>query len=141
MGLFDGYYDPDQFEASGGLPGRLMSVMRQHGILPDTDVGAPPSSAIPAPTGASLAWPAAGTTSFAPYLLASGSAPQAQAQLAPTQLAQRRTQPAQPQPQAQPAQFQQPQTPPQQPPNGSAQPDVGGPSIGDGPGGLHCGTE
>jgi hypothetical protein len=25
MGLFDHYYDPDRFEASGGLLGRLLS--------------------------------------------------------------------------------------------------------------------
>ncbi len=31
MGLFDNYFDPDQFEASGGLVGRLMSLQRQQG--------------------------------------------------------------------------------------------------------------
>ena len=31
MGLFDSYFDPDQFEASGGLIGRLMSLQQQQG--------------------------------------------------------------------------------------------------------------
>ena len=29
MGLFDGYFDPEQFDASGGLLGRLISLQRQ----------------------------------------------------------------------------------------------------------------
>ena len=37
MGLFDGYYDPDQFEASGGLLGRLLSLQRQL-LYPDIDL-------------------------------------------------------------------------------------------------------
>jgi hypothetical protein len=31
MSLFDGYFDPDQFEAAGGLLGRLMSLQQQQG--------------------------------------------------------------------------------------------------------------
>lgn len=31
MSLFDGYFDPDQFEPDGGLLGRLLSLQRQQG--------------------------------------------------------------------------------------------------------------
>ena len=31
MGLFDSYFDPEQFDASGGLLGRLISLQRQQG--------------------------------------------------------------------------------------------------------------
>jgi hypothetical protein len=31
MGLFDGYFDPEQFQASGGLLGRLLSLQQQQG--------------------------------------------------------------------------------------------------------------
>jgi hypothetical protein len=31
MGLFDGYFDPDQFQDSGGLLGRLLSLQREQG--------------------------------------------------------------------------------------------------------------
>jgi hypothetical protein len=45
MGLFDNYFDPDQFEASGGLLGRLQSLQRQQGLLPEADSdSAPPGS-------------------------------------------------------------------------------------------------
>jgi hypothetical protein len=139
MGLFDDYYDPDQFEASGGLPGRLMSLMRQQGMLPDGDVSAPPSSATPAQMGASLTWPSAGTTSFAPYLLASSGPPQPQAQQAPTQLAQVPIQSPQTQPQ-----VQQPQPGPQgqrqQPATDANQPVLNGPATGNGPGGSSGGA-
>ena len=60
MGLFDGYYDPDQLEASGGLLGRLMSLQRQQGILshPDFDLqtsGIQPTTPPPVP------WPGRST--------------------------------------------------------------------------------
>src|SRR5436190_2684751 len=31
MALFDGYFDPDQFQDSGGLLGRLLSLPQQQG--------------------------------------------------------------------------------------------------------------
>jgi hypothetical protein len=31
MGLFDGYFDPEQFNAGGGLLGRLVFLQRQQG--------------------------------------------------------------------------------------------------------------
>jgi hypothetical protein len=31
MGLFDGYFDPDQFGNGGGLLGRLLALQRQQG--------------------------------------------------------------------------------------------------------------
>jgi hypothetical protein len=37
MGLFDGYFDPQTFDASGGLLGRLLSLQRQQGIPPDSE--------------------------------------------------------------------------------------------------------
>jgi hypothetical protein len=51
MGLFDGYFDPDQFQDSGGLLGRLLSLQQQGQYQPSdsfdpqasTDAG-PPSS-------------------------------------------------------------------------------------------------
>jgi len=33
MGLFDDYFDPHQFEDSGGLLGRLLSLRQQQGHL------------------------------------------------------------------------------------------------------------
>lgn len=32
MGLFDGFFDLQQFQDSGGLPGRLLSLQRQQGL-------------------------------------------------------------------------------------------------------------
>jgi hypothetical protein len=52
MGLFDGYHDPDQFEASGGLLGRLISLQRLQGMPSDIEPGASSpalQSPIPAP--------------------------------------------------------------------------------------------
>lgn len=67
MGLFDSYFDPQQFQDSGGLLGRLLSLQQQQGqyqpgagfdpqvaangpssSLPSTAVSASPPSAMPA---------------------------------------------------------------------------------------------
>ena len=48
MGLFDGYFDPQQFEASGGLLGRLMSLQRQQDGY-DPDAGLDPPLRAPPP--------------------------------------------------------------------------------------------
>lgn len=67
MGLFDGYYDPDQFEASGGLLGRLLSLQRQEGFLPHPDFDLPPPGAQP-PTPSLMPWVASGSPSPAQAL-------------------------------------------------------------------------
>ncbi len=59
MGLFDGYYDPDQFETSGGLLGRLLSPQRLQGMPPDIEPSAS-SPAFQAPMSAPM-MPAPGT--------------------------------------------------------------------------------
>src|SRR5450756_2006530 len=44
MGLFDGYIDLDQFQASGGLLGRLLSLPQMQGLyLPDANLDQGPS--------------------------------------------------------------------------------------------------
>jgi len=60
-----GYYDPAQFEASGGLLGRLLSLQRQQGMLPDPDLDLPSAGFQP-------------TTSPPPQLNASEAASAAQ---------------------------------------------------------------
>jgi hypothetical protein len=55
MGLFDGYFDPEQFQDSGGLLGRLLSLQQQGQDQPNdsfdpqvsTDAGPPSSVPIP----------------------------------------------------------------------------------------------
>lgn len=38
MGLFDEYFDPEQFQASGGLLGRLLSLPQMQGLYrPNVD--------------------------------------------------------------------------------------------------------
>jgi hypothetical protein len=49
MGLLDGYFDPQTFDASGGLLGRLLSLQRQQGILPDSEFD-PQSASLPTPS-------------------------------------------------------------------------------------------
>jgi hypothetical protein len=67
MGLFDGYYDPDHFEASGGLLGRLLSLQRQEGFLPHPDFDLPPSGNQP-PRSSLMPWVASGSLSPAQAL-------------------------------------------------------------------------
>jgi hypothetical protein len=56
MGLFDGYFDPQQFDTSGGLLGRLLSLQRQQGILPDQEFDPwPPAPPAPQLSPVSLA--------------------------------------------------------------------------------------
>ncbi len=52
MGLFDGYFDPEQFGESGGLLGRLLALQPQRGIYNPAghpQPGAPPPQARPPP--------------------------------------------------------------------------------------------
>jgi hypothetical protein len=45
MGLLDGYFDPEQFRASGGLLGRLLSLPEMQGLYrPDADLAQAPSA-------------------------------------------------------------------------------------------------
>lgn len=72
MGLFDGYFDPQQFADSGGLLGRLLSLRPDiaQNQQQDTGFDQPPSAPqAPAPT--PLFWPTLpinGSTPFAPQL-------------------------------------------------------------------------
>ena len=46
MGLFDGYFDPEQFGEGGGLLGRLLALQQQHGqYQPGADLDPTPSAA------------------------------------------------------------------------------------------------
>jgi hypothetical protein len=45
MGLFDSYFDPEQFQASGGLLGRLLSLQPQQGqVQPGADLEQTPAA-------------------------------------------------------------------------------------------------
>ena len=58
MGLFDGYFDPDQFQDSGGLLGRLLSLQQQgqdqssDSFDPQASTDAGPPSSVPIPRSA-----------------------------------------------------------------------------------------
>jgi hypothetical protein len=54
MGLFDSYFDPQQFGEGGGLLSRLIALQRQQGLYqPDADPEPPPAAQTPMP------WPKA----------------------------------------------------------------------------------
>ncbi|MGJ4945882.1 hypothetical protein ACQR1W_35335 [Bradyrhizobium sp. HKCCYLS1011] len=61
MGLLDGYDDPDQFDASGGLLGGLLSVQRQQGLLPSNFIFPTSPGPVPAPAPLRQRWPDAPT--------------------------------------------------------------------------------
>jgi hypothetical protein len=52
MGLFDSYFDPEQFDASGGLLGRLISLQQRtpYAQDPRISVAGESASAVPWPT-------------------------------------------------------------------------------------------
>jgi hypothetical protein len=57
MGLLDGYFDPDQFQASGGLLGRLLSLPQMQGLYqPDADRDQAPSAPLLPPL-KPIPWP------------------------------------------------------------------------------------
>jgi hypothetical protein len=145
MGLFDGSNDPDQFEASGGLLGRLLSLQRQEGFLPHPDFDLPPSPAQP-PMPSLMPWLATGSASPAQALQphyealraafagnatpgAAGVQPGSTSLVRPLAGQQMQTQPAEPGPQSQP----------QQPATGAIQPGVNGTASGNIPGGSSSG--
>ena len=72
MGLFDSYFDPDQFQASGGLLGRLLSLQPQDqfqpgaGFDPQNAAGDPTASASQTPVSLPIASPT--SSSAAPSL-------------------------------------------------------------------------
>jgi len=57
MGLFDGYFDPQQFADSGGLLGRLLSLQPQQGQYQPSAGLDQTSSAPPAPALQPMPWP------------------------------------------------------------------------------------
>ena len=73
MGLFDSYFDPEQFQDSGGLLGRLLSLQGQQGQY-QPGAGDPPGAA-------------SGQTASAPQTLSLPVAPSTSPSAAPTPLA------------------------------------------------------
>src|SRR5947208_3276033 len=57
MGLFDGYFDPQQFADSGGLLGRLLSLQPQYAQYQPGAGFDPPPATPPTRGPAPLSWP------------------------------------------------------------------------------------